>query len=273
MDITVFIPTRGRTNYTPITAEELKKFSDFTPTFVCPTREQSYYARYGNVMPFDGEGIGPARQFILENSPTDCVVMLDDDLYFSKRVDPDNGGKLEKVQGKQLQEMFAYIKLWLDEGFVHGGISARQGNQHIAYPFTDCIRVNNAHFFNRAVVLREGIRFDELPVMEDFFVTLSLLLKGYPNRVLYDYCWSQRASGFKGGCSSYRTPALQAEAAHRLYDLFPDYVKVVEKTSASQSGAMATRTDVNIQWLKAWAAGAQVVTPGVTRPELHLGRH
>jgi len=259
MDLTIFIPTRGRVgSSTQITMREMQQFSSIKPVLVCPVDEvkrHSYYHK-GEVWGVDAEGIGPTRQWILEHSPTRGVVMLDDDMYFSRRAKPEEPRPLVRVT--DLTIMFQAISDSLDAGYAHGGISARQGNQNIPRPYAECIRVNNAHFFDKDVYLGEGIRFDALPVMEDFHVSLTLLLRGYPNRVLYHHCWSQRGSGYKGGCSSYRTPAVQAQAAEALHAAFPRYVKVVEKESASQHGTMASRKDVNIQWLKAWEERAEV---------------
>jgi len=252
VELSVFIPTRGRTAYVPISAEETQRFSDIKPTIVCPLNEVGHYSRRWRAVGCPVDGIGPTRQWIIETSPTNGVVMLDDDLYFSYRPNPETT-KLERV--KDLRPMFSWISDQLDAGFIHGGISARQGNQHIPFNSTDCIRVNNAHFFDRDAYLKQNIRFDVTPVMEDFYVTLSLLLRGFPNRVLYRYCWSQRASGFKGGCSIYRTKELQAAAAEQLFSLFPNFVTVVEKESTSGGALFAgVRKDVNIAWLRAWEA-------------------
>lgn len=213
----------------------------------------NWHRHYGEVLACPHDGIGPTRQWILENSPTRGVVMLDDDLYFTMREDPSKPRPL--IQCHDLRPMISWISDQLDTGFVHGGISARQGNQNLDFPHVDCIRVNNAHFFDRDVYLETGIKFDRLPVMEDFDVTLGLLLRGYPNRIAYHYCWSQRGSGLSGGCSSYRTKEVQARAANALYDLYPDFVKVVTKTATSGGELFAgDRTDVNIAWLKAWAS-------------------
>lgn len=286
MDLTVFIPTRGRTDYTSISFEEISKFSDVRPVIVCPRNEVAHYDRVVasearwtkrepcKVLGLDDSlhGIGPTRQAILELSQTRGVMMIDDDMYFSRREDPEVGGAL--VRCTDLRPLFQWVSDTLDAGYAHGGVSARQGNNHMHRANVDCTRVNNVHFFDREVFLGEGTRFDALPVMEDFHVTLSLLLKGYPNRVAYHHCWSQRGSGFKGGCSLYRTPEVQAQAAEELHRQFPQFVKVVEKESASQHGAMAVRKDVNIQWLKAWDARTPVTrqflsyvpaTPDTTR--------
>jgi hypothetical protein len=251
MDLTVYVPTRGRTSMEHITLNELKQFSNVKPIVACPPNEEQHFRSRGYDVLVCPDGIGPTRQHILENAPTAGVVMLDDDMYFSRRVNPDSGAPLERC--KDLNPLFAWISDQLDAGFIHGGISARQGNNHIHYPVVDCIRVNNAHFFNAHSYRNSGLRFDVLPVMEDFYVTLSLMSFGFPNRVVYEYCWSQRGSGTKGGCSLYRTSELQAQAANELARLFPDYVKVVTKTSISGGKLFsADRTDVNIFWRKLW---------------------
>jgi len=266
MNITIYIPTRGRVGHEKqITLRELQA-SKIPVTIACPADEVARHRYYhDSIVAVPVDGIGPTRQWLIDNCPTQGIVMLDDDMYFSERrgdieIDstvhsymkasqPDT--KLHRCE--DLAPMFGRICNILDEGYMHGGISARQGNQHIPKPWADCIRVNNAHFFDTAAFRGIGLKFDVLPVMEDFYVSLSLIHAGYPNRVLYNYCWSQRGSGAKGGCSIYRTAAMQAEAAEKLHELFPDYVRVVEKTSISGGELFSgVRKDVNIAWLKAW---------------------
>jgi hypothetical protein len=271
MDLTVFIPTRGRIGLNKqITLREFRdKLPSVRPIIVCPAYEAPEHSKYHDyVWPCPVEGIGPTRQWIIEQSKTNGVLMLDDDLYFSMRENPFEPRPL--IQCHDLGPLMQWVSDQLDRGYVHGGISARQGNQNILFPWTDCLRVNNAHLFNRDVYLREGIRFDRLPVMEDFDVTLGLLVRGYPNRVAYHYCWSQRGSGLSGGCSSYRTPEVQAEAAEKLHQLYPRFVKIVEKTAISGGSVFAgkPRTDVNIYWVKAWEAR----TPRDGQPEPFIGR-
>src|SRR5262245_44980304 len=161
MDLTVFIPTRGRVGeMKQITLRDMKQFAKrHVPTIVCPPAEETRHRYYhSRVLPCEADGIGPTRQWILENSPTDGVVMLDDDMYFSYRPVPELGGAgcLDRI--KDMDAMFDWISSQLDLGFIHGGISARQGNQNIERAFTDCIRVNNAHFFNRKFILAEQVR-------------------------------------------------------------------------------------------------------------------
>lgn len=257
MELTVYIPTRGRAGRSKqVTLRELKQFSSVEPILVCPEKEVVFHKYYATALGCPHDGIGPTRRWILENCPTPGCVMLDDDMYFSRREPPETPLPLMRVRPMDLDVMFCWIKDQLDSGFIHGGISARQGNQNIPIPWTDCNRVNNAHFFNTEAFRKEELHFDRTEVMEDFYITLSLLLRGYPNRVSYHFCWSQRGSGKQGGCSSYRTPEVQARAAEQLAELFPDFVKVVDKKAISGGSVFAgkIRKDVNIAWSKAWDA-------------------
>jgi hypothetical protein len=96
-----------------------------------------------------------------------------------------------------------------------------------------------------------------IPVMEDFDLTLQLLRKGYPNRVSYQYVWNQRGSGAEGGCSSYRTAEMQTNAALKLKELHPDFVSLVTKTAGTVWKDMEERSDVTVQWQKAYEEGKQ----------------
>jgi hypothetical protein len=104
-------------------------------------------------------------------------------------------------------------------------------------------------------LLKENIRFDDIPVMEDFHVALSLLRKGYPNAIVQNWCWSQSKSNAKGGCSEFRSSEVQTQAAIRLSELHAPFVTVVEKESKSWAGDLATRTDVRVAWKKALESG------------------
>jgi len=124
-------------------------------------------------------------------------------------------------------------------------------------------RINNFHFMQGRKIARmknDGIRFDILPLMEDFHFTLSLFERGIPNLLTLDYVWNQPGSNTKGGCSNYRTLELQAKASRMLHKRHPDVVKVVEKQiiSVTDWDGMKVRTDVIIQWRQAYS--------GETRP-------
>lgn len=269
MLVRIYIPTRGRVGLNrQVSLREFQQFSSHRPILVCPPSEAREHKRYWPlVRACPAKGIGPTRQWILENSAADVVVMIDDDMRFSYRPDP-KIVQLEKCT--ELDPLVSLITECVAKGFIHGGVGARQGNNRKdlsrrrqgfvedGHLFVDCERSNNFHFASKKDVLALGARMDALPVMEDFHFTLFLITKGYPNRIIHDYVWNQEGSGAQGGCSIYRTPEVQSQGANGLKRAFPEFVRVVTKTSKDTSPAwreFKTREDVVIQWVKAARAG------------------
>jgi len=251
MNVSIYIPTRGRVGMKKqITLQEFLGKSNYTPRLVSPPNEVREHRRYHRkTLACPVMGIGPTRQWILENSDADVVIMVDDDMKFQYRPDF-NSTKLE--QAMQLDSMIVRCLEAVRKGFIHGGVSARQGNNHIKEHHRDCQRNCNFHFLHRKSVLEAGARLDILPVMEDFHFILTLLTQGYPNRVIYTYCWNQRP-GSVGGCNLYRTLEMQKQAAIGLHKAFPEFVTIVKKTSKTGwSIAKGERYDVRVQWQKAY---------------------
>lgn len=271
MIVQVYVPTRGRVGLsTQVTLREFLELSQHRPILVCPPEEVARHRQYHpRVLACGKEGIGPTRQWILETSRADVVVMADDDMYFFYRPDI-HSVKLERPAA--IDPILELIRGLVADGYVHGGVGARQGNNtkdlttarkgivwHPPAGRDECImendRVNNFHFLHRETVLKAGARFDALPVMEDFHFTLSMLKAGWPNAVLHSWVWNQRGSGAVGGCSTYRTATVQAEGAEGLKAAFPEFVRVVEKESKDTSPAwkdFKVRKDVVVQWERAY---------------------
>jgi hypothetical protein len=189
--------------------------------------------------------------------------MLDDDLAFFVRKDPrahnlrPAGADVERIMD------------WLDEmvqpnfsnmSYVHAGLSPRQGNNW-CYPdkHQTIQRMNAVHCVNPEALRHYGIRYDAVDMMEDYHVVLSLFEVGEKNIVLTDAAWDQcKGSGAPGGFTHYRTKETQAAASHRLAELHPLSVKVVEKEPKTGSGGFAgKRTDVRVQWKQAYQRGTR----------------
>lgn len=293
MDL-IAIPSAGRAQrQVTLRALHDTKMLDVYAVCVCvPEREAKAYARLRHsgktldapvvLVPDTYSGIARTREWILLNLAKEVdaryVLMLDDDMDFCYRPDVSKP-KLEMVNSPMhMRRMIRTMSGWLqNDGFVHVGLSARQGNNNEFYgangayglhPYRDVTRQINVHAYDTKViqtlVKRKKLVFGRVPVMEDFDITLQLLRMGYPNRVLFEYCWNQRDSAAKGGCSTYRTAEVQAASARKLAELHPGYVKVTEKKSKATSSAwkqMKVRVDVNVQWRKAYGrkvAGARV---------------
>jgi len=260
----IYIPTFDRWNEQKTLESIPKKWLERTWLVVDYGEARHYRERYGDrviVTPKHICKIATTRQWIMENPKDRYVVMLDDDLTFSMR--KGKGIKLSRCEPEDLNGMFQLLRKWMkEEEYMHVGISRQGGNNHVEENHIDVHRMNNAYAYDAKRFREAGVRFDRLLVMEDFDVTLSLLRMGYPNRVTYKYAWSQKASGAQGGCSSYRTREVQADAARKLSELHPGCVRVVEKTSKSGWEGMKTRKDVVISWKKAYEHGKNKTKKG-----------
>jgi hypothetical protein len=209
-------------------------------------------------VPGPSMNLSQKRQWIMDQATTPYVMMLDDDLAFSVR--GGHGVKLRRAIPEDVDKMLRLLLGWLvEDGFAHVGVSARAGNNRIPTEWKDISRMTGAYAFSKAELCRVGARFDRIPLMQDFDVTLTMLRAGLPNRVTYKYAYNQRGSNAEGGCSTYRTPELMRQAAERLVALHEPFVRVVEKrTKTSWQGmprdkdGYTVRADVKVQWQKAF---------------------
>lgn len=214
----------------------------------------SYTANYGKlvrILACPLKGIAPTRQWIMENAKEDHIIMISDDLNFSKRTD---SGKLVKCDDEDTNDMLELLETWLIEGLVHVGVSQRAGNNNVEEEYIENTRMNDLYGYNRKIFLNSGVRWDRLPVMEDFDVTLSLLRLGYSNRVTYKYAWGQRKSGDSGGCSTYRTAKMQHESAAQLAKYHTGFVTIIrnKESKTTWENIGNERTDVVINWKAAY---------------------
>lgn len=250
----IYIPTLGRPNKQETLKHIPNKLMEKVRLVVNKEEYGMYCERVSKKMLMVVEkkvtNIGQVRQYIIENSLNDFSLFFDDDMSFGVRKE----GKLKKAEKIDVYGMYKLLLSWLEEGIAHVGVSQRFGNNRITEDYLEVTRMNNVYAYNTKIVNKEKIRFDRLPIMEDFDMTLSLLAAGYKNRVSYKYCWGQGKSGDRGGCSTYRTSEMQKEAAIALSKLHPGIVKIKAKKGKEEWGGINSlyRTDVNILWKKAF---------------------
>lgn len=253
----IFIPTYGRAEQQH-TFKHLPKSLQKRATLVVQDREKHLYPSYGvKVLPKNITTIAPARQYIMtyaKNQGIDKLVMLDDDLRFDWRR-MDDGGKFLVATDKQVEELFKTMEKKLDK-YAHVGVLSREGGNRVLEPERECTRMMRVLAYNVETFHKEKIKFDRLPLQEDFDVTLQLLRKGYPNLVLCGWVNGQGTSGAKGGCSHFRTIELHNANVRRLAGLHETFVKVVEKQTKGAWGGQA-RLDVMVQWKKAFQSSQQ----------------
>lgn len=201
---------------------------------------------------YNGErGIGRKRDHVIrELSGGEPVLMMDDDLTFFVRRS-DDPTKFRDGTADEFRAMLKQIEVNLQK-YPLVGIASREGGNRVTDKYIYDTRILRLLAYTPEMLIKHDIWFSDIPVMEDFHVALSLLKHGYHNLVLNHYCHNQAGSGLEGGCSTYRTPEVQADAARKLADLHPGLVKVVSKETKGAWGG-GPRTDVQIQWKKAYS--------------------
>lgn len=225
--------------------------------------------------------ISKKRQWLIENLGSTSIFQLDDDQYFFARCArkyrhliydnstigewallPECVGKFVdgveiKLLGKAACTEEVLTKAFRDiqdrmtrkeNPYVHTGMSSRMKNHAQPKEWKIIGRVMHSIGHRRDILLNNNIRFDTVALREDFYVTLSLLTRGYPNCVLYTVCSSPADYGFKGGCTEERTDELNNDQAELLASKFPRFVKVENKAYTYSK----PRKEVKVQWQQAY---------------------
>lgn len=218
---------------------------------VVPPDEATAYGRYplltgGWVV----RNPGKVRQALIQRAKNK-IVMLDDDLVFATRR-TDDPTRFREATPYDLSALFNEIEDSLRE-FAHVGVAPREGGNRNTFRTMQCTRMMRVLAYSATTLRKHKVRFDRLHVMEDFDVTLQLLRLGYPNLILNHMVQNQNGSNAAGGCSQWRTPQIQTDAAYALKELHPRYVTVVQKETKTAWGG-GVRTDVRIQWKEAYAS-------------------
>lgn len=255
----IAIPTRGRVGR-QTTLQDLRDTQAMQAVrLVVPLDEATAHGDLP-VMVCPWSGIAATRQWVLDTATQPYVCFLSDDIFFARRIAglTDKGNpKVDKCTPADMDAMFTTLLGWLrDEGFAHVGIG-RKNLIHTMQEVEEVTRMNDAYAYDVAQVQAVGARFDRQPLMEDYDMTLQLLRAGLPNRVTYHWCWDQRGSNQAGGCSDYRTAAMQAQCARQLAAAHPGLVTVVERTAKTGWDGMQERLDVRVAWKKAYAQAGQ----------------
>lgn len=253
----IYIPTLGR-----ITRQETAKAmraANIPYRLVCRESEASFLRDRGFEVLVEPtslpKGIGHTRQFIMTHHDGDHVIMMDDDLSFAKRGKREgNPMALSPCDYDDLRAMVNLINDHLSDGYAMVGISPREGNNRKEGEYSENTRIMRVFGIHKPSFVKAGCDFTAMKVMEDFDVTLTLLINGYKNIEINTFTNNQPGSNLQGGCKEYRTLEVQAAAAKALADKYKGIVTVVEKVTKGSWGG-GTRTDVRISWKKAYLRG------------------
>lgn len=266
--IRVFIPTKGRVNV-QYTHDILSKTGVIEPIIVCPSDEaEAHLAKGRRVVPFDHDYLSQSLDHCIHQLAVGCnrIILMDDDLRFSCRISPDDW-KLRMADPSDLVRLVEDIAANLGPEYPMIGVSARQNNNRMEDPHHAlAMRQSQVHGIYVPFFKEHDIHPSDVVFKSDFYMTLRVLTAGKPNMVLTQFTVDQALqSNAPGGVSAYRTIDRMNEAAFALQNLFPDFVKIRDKTTKWR-GLDATFKDVTIFWKRALEAGLARTRGGVDTP-------
>lgn len=224
----IYIPTLGREGR-QITLNFIPEEWRDRVFLVCPKSEIHDWTNRVDVPEECIGSVAKTRQFIIENSESKFVGMLDDDLTFYER----DSSILTKTT--KLEHIGDYLSL-MEEWLISGDIYCTQSNMFMCqnnpeeYYFG---KPSHSHFVNRDYLKSKNIRFDLLSYFEDFHVPLSVLESGHRLRISGKYIAKEKEANASGGCSINRTADKNKAAMYRLQELHPKYVTLKEEEGAT----------------------------------------
>lgn len=227
------IPSKGR----PIGVNSLKQLPD--AVVYCPLDEVDSYARAGvqNIVgvPKEIRGITKTRNWILNNTDDDWVVMVDDDLKAAGYVEfLSETAKHRKIKNwaAEFQRLFEITE---DMNYRIWGVSTHSSRQAV-YPWKPFLFLSYITASCMGIRNDTGIRFDEsFLVKEDYEMCLRCVKEDggvIAARYLY---WENSHWTDEGGCKSYRTGEMEKDCINRLIKKYGNMIRRVTKQGTDYS--------------------------------------
>lgn len=182
------------------------------------------------------------RNYILDNAPSDTVLLLDDDIdHFGrwdlgKRTKLTTHGAMEMIEhGFSLAEQFG-VRFW---GL---NLLPDKGAYREYTPF--CLRGTIGGPFQAH--LNNPLRYDEnLPLKEDYDMSLQVLNK-YRRTLrlnMFHYVAAQHTN--RGGCATYRTIEREMEQFELLRKKWGSKIVKMDPGARAKAGGKKVRWDIN----------------------------
>lgn len=255
----IFITTLGRLNDQKTLRNLSPNLRKKTMLVVQEHEYEAHLSKYGSqvrVMCLHPEinNLGPTRRFMHEYAQTHNLgsyILLDDDLDFYVRLDPDDW-HLTTPDHKNMDRIFAEVQQKLDEGYMHVGVSGREGNNRIAEYGVETTRY--MRLLGYRTDTPAGVEFGRIDGMSDFDVNVQLLRAGCASYVFFRYAQGQSGTQTPGGCELTRTHETHEREVDFMVAQHAPHVKKRMKKNKG-GGAFGTRPEVTIYWKKALAEG------------------
>ena len=227
--------------------------ADDTKIIVQQHEYEDHLEKYGDVcggvvaLPPEINNLGGTRRWLFEyarDSGYDAVIMLDDDLDFYWRQDPAEW-QLTTPSPGQLTRMFVEVIDKLAEGYMHVGVSGREGNNREREYGVENVRY--MRFLAYRTDMPSVIEHGRINGMSDFDVNLQLLKSGFRSYVFYRYAQGQRGTQTPGGCAINRTKDTHTEEINFMVREHAGFV--IKRTKNNKTGGeFGTRLELTIHW-------------------------
>ena len=234
----VAIPSKGRANRVK-TLEVLPSGVVYVPLSEGGHYRRAYPSANIVEVPEGVRGITATRNWILDNTDQRYVVFVDDDVvgvgYWVIGVE----GK-KKIQMREPALVMEWLRLFhvTDDLGYHLWGAETTGDYRVLHPHKPFVW----HSYVTAScmgLVNDGIRFDtDYPVKEDYELSLRCIRDDggiVGARYLF---WRNEHWTTKGGCSDYRTQAMEDKAIKNLRAKYPGYIKKVTKGGSQYSIVM-----------------------------------
>ena len=238
--IKIAIPSYKRPNSVLILNSIPQSYKDNTYLFVRREELEEYSQNYShkcNIIPLDNVTcISDTRLAIINYFGNDRIWLTYDDnkihvaeyLEEKKIIRPNTKNV---VNEEQFYDCMEYINEIMDKGYSHGLLRlvlfARGGNY---WPYrVNCYGFTNVFFDFEKIKKSEVPYLNEVELLEDLYVFLSLVDKGYDNCMISKYMVSSSPANSPGGCSVRRNTLRTNRAVEKIANTFPKYVKIRQK--------------------------------------------
>ena len=243
----IYIPTKGRGPDLQLTYDRILPAiidTPFTMFLVCPEEECGTLDHKYPTIGCPATRIGATRQWIVDNSTDDKVLMLDDDLLrWAVRRDP-AVGKYSPANYADITETLYRVEELLSS-YAHVGVGARLF-ANIFGPEVINGRITRAWGLRADIIRQHHLKFT-CPV-DDLEMTLQLLRAGYANSVIYTTVQDQEMSQSPGGASTYRTLEYHNACHEQINRWHPQFTTLVEKNPQKGWFDGKPRKEVKISW-------------------------
>ena len=257
----IIIPTLGRIK-TQLTFGNLPARWKEKVQFIVQEHEYAAFcdahgARHVHSLPPSIRTIAATREWIHNNFKHDKYFVFDDDLSFVVKEPNESGSpkwKSREFTTEDYDDMFAEVDKWMDNGIYHGALGTTWVIPSLdVFPYAENSKIMTNVFYNGPKI-PDNIKWDRVQYAEDFDVNLQLLTQGFKNRISTKYIVSPGATNSEGGCATLRTIENHNESQRELQKLWPDFVRLKEKTTASGPWKGQVKLGTVIQHKKAYAS-------------------